>query len=75
MTEWISVKDELPETDVFCLVLQRPDDWYPLRATFDNKRKEFTICDGVKGVGMPAYLAIQVSHWMTVPEPPEVDDD
>ena len=64
--EWISVEDRLPEEKVNCIVHYRHaycgnDGYWAIG---------FCFYDGEKFKFDPAY---KVTHWMPIPEPPEVD--
>lgn len=63
MTEWISVKDRLPEESERVLVCRGKDAGYP---TLDTDR----FC-GEQWV----RWRNSVTHWMPLPEPPEVSED
>ena len=63
--EWISVDDELPEEAVNCIVHYR-------HAYCDNDGYwaiGFCCYDGEKFLFDPAY---KVTHWMPMPNPPEM---
>ena len=60
MSEWISVKDRLPETGNWCLC-------------FADRQVEILFLDGTNPV---FWLQLgdfehEVTHWMPLPEPPE----
>lgn len=59
MSEWISVKDRLPEDDDIVLT------YHPLAKDTDI---EITT---LKGWSINPTI---ISHWMPLPEPPEVED-
>ena len=63
MTEWISVKDRLPEPNV--IVLCCTDKGYVDTDSFGRYSKVFLKCDDMEGT------AGQVIAWMPLPEPPK----
>ena len=84
MSEWISVKDRLPnesgtylvnihgedETDVCDFVTEA---WYtPLPTPLFNKEVGWTILN--EFYKFTTQLREQITHWMPLPEPPEEDD-
>lgn len=61
MSEWISVKDKLPEWDTDCLIAYKND-------LFPN----FRVCEThYGGVHTNGFGIWGVSHWMPLPEPPK----
>ena len=65
MPEWISVKDKLPDDDTIVLVYA-PQSGEPARPGYhhgDEWRWETSDC-----------IEYDVTHWMPMPEPPEVTD-
>ena len=74
MTEWISVKDRLPDFNI--LVLGTDGTNYCLAESFDNgcnkgicRIEDEIECDG------PYKLVYHITHWMPLPKLPEVNDD
>ena len=70
-SEWISVKDRLPENGGYCLVHQ-----------YNPRYNMSIIQSGRYSVTRKGWLGAQalcsldfVTHWMPLPEPPEVSDD
>jgi hypothetical protein len=57
-SEWISVKDKLPESDGFYLA------WY----TFNDGRH---ACDIFYYNCCGSSMSSAITHWMTLPEPPK----
>ena len=66
MSEWISVKERLPEKPGEYLVAYQPCYW-------DNVQPEFRVgIDSFRGKTAWAKKKYQcVTHWMPLPEPPE----
>ena len=66
MSEWISVKERLPEKPGEYLVAYHPCYW-------DNVQPEFRVgIDSFRGKTAWAKKKYQcVTHWMPLPEPPE----
>ena len=65
MSEWISVKDKMPEPNV--IVLCCTNKGYVDTDSFGRYSKVFLKCDDMEGkVG-------QVIAWMPLPEPPKED--
>ena len=67
MSEWISVKDRLPETKGEYLVVYNPCHW-------DCVEDETKVgIDSFRGKSAWAKKKYQrVTHWMPLPNPPEV---
>ena len=66
MDEWISVKDRLPESDVYVFVFLRNRDGYRYKYAFARHFGRRWIRSDNR------YF---VTHWMPLPEPPkEVED-
>ena len=65
MSEWISVKDRLPEVDEYVLMHS-----YSCKTDIG-----FLTEDGVFGCDVGYYLEIgDVTHWMPLPEQPKEDE-
>ena len=58
--KWISVKDRLPEGKVLCFVVNH-----------DEKKSFYDICNFVEGCYFSASY-FDITHWMPLPELPEV---
>jgi hypothetical protein len=58
MSEWISVKDRLPEEAGYYLV-------YP--------RDKYHTSWFNRGFAVTTLYSIKVTHWMPLPQPPETD--
>ena len=58
MSGWISVKDGLPEKDVYVL-------------GFDGDEIEMVFLDDEMGFVTQEYVTHEITHWMPLPEPPE----
>ena len=69
MSEWISVKERLPETAGEYLVVYHPCHW-------DMVREELRVgIDTFRGRTAWAKKKYQrVTHWMLLPEPPKGDN-
>ena len=61
MNEWISVKDRLPEVGVPVLVHEGPYNYQVIATINSDGRWEDTV---------EGYMAIHVTHWMPLPDPP-----
>lgn len=84
-TNWISVKDRLPKERTHVLVCVEYSVDYPDNGEFDVKKslvKEGYWSRGIKGRGRGWYHCLQpdiaqwisgVTHWMPLPELPEVE--
>lgn len=74
MSEWISVRDRLPEsTGEYVLVLAsgKPSENVTLVQAY--KLAEFDANDGWILEMYPEWENPTVTHWMPLPEPPEED--
>ena len=75
MSEWISVKDRLPERDLDVLVLEKR--WTPYVGGTINMRYIPRYIDGTCAgddgmVWYPGGLAVNcTTHWMHIPDAPE----
>lgn len=70
--EWISVKEKLPKnrTAVLCIIrYKNPDKWFTY-ALLDYNEGEWEYFSGYKENFNSYY---QVTHWMSMPEPPKED--
>lgn len=63
MSEWISVKDELPEEDCVCWVKNEKGLMFEQLALYDTDRKVFIRCDTPCSV----TLTLDVTHYQTLP--------
>lgn len=74
MSEWISVEDRLPREDGIDDVVLVYEDKGGYSVTeirlWDGKLRKFIKWD--YGVG---YIEVDVSHWMSLPDPPKVSDE
>ena len=71
MSEWISVKDRLPDAKGEYLVTYHPCHW-------DYVQPDVKVVgiDSFRGKTTWAKKKFQrVTHWMPLPEPPKGDDD
>jgi hypothetical protein len=71
MSEWISVKDEMPEYDTPVLVYRWPDgndEQHPIFvAVLDND-----VNIGVHFASfVNGHIGVNITHWMPLPEPPQ----
>lgn len=72
MSEWISVKDRLPEKHILCLVTYHPCHW----VQNTDFTKTLVGTDRLIGKNMWARNKYQnVTHWMPLPEPPEEENE
>lgn len=75
---WISVKDRLPDrSEYYLCYVDSPQSFCCVRAIlpYASKYKLFNAFDGVSANDAKKY-AINVTHWMPLPEPPkEVSDN
>lgn len=68
MTEWISVKDRLPEFNVRILAIDVDGDIYAVVYVNDpNYEHYFAIVSS--GCGC-CDTSVEATHWMPLPEPP-----
>ena len=73
MSEWISVKDEMPKEGVkvlaycACSLGKNPllDDWFMKVDYISKYSKDWEI---------GAYYGYEITHWLPLPEPPEVEE-
>jgi hypothetical protein len=70
MSEWISVKDRMPKDDetVLCYDKRRTTD-IPVAAYYVKELNGFVMIDTLQNI------VIDPSHWMPLPNPPEMKDD
>jgi len=69
MSEWISVKDELPkESGLVWVIHDQLYRWEPIRAAFCAQNKTFSI--SFDDWHFPSVIALDVTHWILVPAPP-----
>lgn len=70
MSEWVSVKDRLPETDDMVLVLAsgKPRENITLVDAFELAEYD---PEGWSLETYPEWMDAKVTHWMPLPEPPE----
>ena len=61
MAEWISVKDRMPEKGSSVLIYSK-----------EGKRAEGTYMGGGRWMQYRWSCYVTVTHWMPLPEPPEV---
>lgn len=67
MTEWISVKDSLPEARLIVLAYEAPSN--DIGFAFRERNSEnFVSCSS-------GYYLNAVTHWIPLPKPPEVNTD
>ena len=71
MTEWIDVRDRLPEAGEFVLVIVNGKN---KNITFKNALElaEHTE-EGWHLEAFPEFPDPQISHWMPLPDPPEME--
>ena len=74
MSNWISVKDRLPEDQDECFIFVPTFDSrgvkstpYVLHGTYWEECEEWTTCEGEN------FSIDEVTHWQPLPEPPEED--
>ncbi len=85
MTEWISVKDRLPELGTLCAISYTKPGWGGRMgvyiARYDRLYKTFNIKDGYDegffktGLNTFSQKYDEVTHWMPLPKPPEATHD
>ena len=74
MSEWISVKDRLPECEkVLAIFVSDPDTFYNMRADgwFEDTIYSCRMYKG-KFIIQSHGPCFPATHWMPLPEPPEV---
>lgn len=70
MSEWVSVKDRLPDEKGRYLVA-----FYPCQWDHVSKTALYTGIDTFRGKAAWAKRKYQkVTHWMPLPQPPEVEE-
>ena len=70
MSEWISVKDRLPEKDDHYLI------YYSSQTLFTKTYRQqvvYLVVNDIEKWGWPSDRLYKVTHWMPLPEPPEVE--
>ena len=75
MSEWISVKDKLPDTGISVIVRQYEDKinngtyvaWIEKLGIKDKPIWQYSWCCG-------CYVPREVTHWMPLPEPPKENE-
>lgn len=67
MSEWISVKDRLPEKTGLYLIYEQK--YNPMMETCF-----YSNCSGWQ-YGFSDSDAELITHWMPLPEPPEIEDE
>jgi hypothetical protein len=74
MSEWISVKERLPQKPTFDWVLVQtkmiPEGWYGV-PHIAELRGGVWFAQCLDDKPMENELSIEVTHWMPIPEPPE----
>ena len=73
MTEWISVKDKLPEYDEPVLTIFSVDGGYgaiTIRLLTEDVNEIYWLSDEFRKCPL-----FNVTHWMPLPEPPEDTND
>lgn len=70
MSEWISVKDRLPEPDVLILVIAngKPHKNITLEGAYELAEYD---PEGWILEMWPEWMDAEVTHWMPLPEPPK----
>lgn len=66
--EWISVKERLPEKSCEYFVFTKSEQYMVLE--YSSEHKKFNAFDG-QSKRVVQDCAIEVSHWMPLPEPPK----
>lgn len=80
MSEWISVKDRLPESEGDYLICNTNDDHYDVYGCFyDSGSEEFGCWNACYDSFTLGYIGSDwikneaVTHWMHLPNPPKED--
>ena len=70
MSDWISVKDRVPEEGEYVLILE------PIDKEILEYQERFNVAHWLDGMGWIDWCADDVSptHWMPLPEPPKPED-
>lgn len=71
MSEWISVKDRLPEDDQSVLMCEIGQSGLPLIGWYEN---EFVDVPGFYIAHTFQNARVHITHWMLLPLPPEDDE-
>lgn len=73
MPEWISVKERLPENNVWVLIWYRDKDgdYFPTVGQYVEHNLWATDVDS----NDRAYPPEEITHWMPIPEPPAMKKD
>ena len=70
MTDWISVKDRLPKRMArYWINVSTDDQLFQQEAIYSEPHGGWLTKDGVP------MVQSAISHWMLLPDPPEVSDD
>lgn len=70
MSEWISVKDRLPEIDGNVLVIVNGKQHKNVTLESAYELAEFSPSDGWIMEMWPEWETPEVTHWMPLPDPP-----
>ena len=74
MSEWISVKDRLPETeDDFVLVIVSGEPRKNIKLQSAYELATYNTEDGWILEKWPDWMCAKITHWMPLPEPPKED--
>lgn len=73
--EWISVNDQLPNGDTFCLVVVngKPEKNITLHGAYELA--EYDAEEGWVFEMWPLWTEAEVTHWTPLPPPPSKDGD
>jgi hypothetical protein len=72
---WISVKDQLPKSNSFVLIISKNKTWF---AFFRCPECNFILWEILNSSGITTFgdapSRDSVTHWMPLPKPPETND-
>lgn len=73
MSEWISVKERVPKSDLLCLVWNenRPFQYYV--CVYNKFFNEFEVSAIGAMIRLPDSITFNATHWMKIPAPPQLD--
>lgn len=70
MSEWISVKDRLPDKDCICVVCNEKRPFLFYISNYSKYFEEFEVCTVGSFIRLPDPISFHATHWMPLPKPP-----